>query len=98
MCDDWGVHTVIDLTNENTQYQLGASLNQGHIHDDSNQSIQRQTSWIETSVDQLDTTVNQGHVCDTPISPYSDRPHEWKHITTLLGTTVNQGHCVRWVP
>ena len=62
------------------------------------QSIQGQTSWMETSVDQLGTTVNQGHVCDTPISPDSDRPHEWKHIITHLGTTVNQSHCVWWVP
>ena len=54
--------TTTDLTNENTQYQLGASLNQSHIRDT---SVHTAINLINgNNVNQLGTTVNQGHVCD----------------------------------
>ena len=77
-----------------TQYQLGMSLNHGHIHD-SHQSIQWQTSPMETQY-QLCMSLNQGRLHND-----SHQSIQWQtspmETQCSSGTTVNQGHvCDDW--
>ena len=73
-----------------TQYQLGMSLNHGHIHD-SHQSIQWQTSPVETQYQLMGVSLNQGHVCGDSHQSirWQTSPMETQY---QLGMSLNQGH------
>ena len=84
-----------------TQYQLGMSMNHGHVCDDSYQSIQWLTSPMETQCQLMGVSLNQGHVCGD-----SHQSVQWQtspvETQYQLGISLNHGHIhdshqsIRW--